>query len=221
MKKFLSVLLCVIVSIAIPLTFSGCSEQKKFIGLWEGSIDLTDFINQGLAEDEEMAEYIEIDECIFIVKLTFNEDGTYKMLVEEDAAEKTFDTIRENMKKGIEKYFEDYIESMDINMTVEEVLLASDLSLDALVEEAFSDEMIDSIISEMSSEGNYEVKDGKLFTSENLDSKIDENVYENYEITHDELILLESSEEDDFKESTDTLEGLKVYPMTFKKIVEE
>lgn len=221
MKKFLSVLLCVIVSIAIPLTFSGCSEQKKFIGLWEGSIDLTDFINQGLAEDEEMAEYIEIDECIFIVKLTFNEDGTYKMLVEEDAAERTFDTIRENMKKGIEKYFEDYIESMDVNMTVEEVLLASDLSLDALVEQAFSDEMIDSIISEMSSEGNYEVKDGKLFTSENLDSKIDENVYENYEITHDKLILLESSEEDDFKESTDTLEGLKVYPMTFKKIVEE
>jgi len=97
-------------------------------------------------------------------------------------------------------------------MTVDEMLQMSGTTFDALVEEAFGDAMLNEMISEFETEGKYKVEDGKLYMSEDLDSEIDEEVYETYEFSGDEFKLLESFGDEDAEEFKD------LYPIVFKKL---
>lgn len=213
MKKNVSIILSVLVVLALMLSLTGCGEQKKFVGSWEATIDLTDFINQGIAEDEEMAEYLEMEEFALVMKVTFKEDGTYKMYVDEKSAEKAFESAKKDFKQGMNEYFEDYIDSMELGLTVDEVLESSGVDMDSLVEEAFGEELYNSLVKEMASEGNFEAKDGKLYLSDGLDNDIDEDEYDTYEISNNELKLIES-----FGDDAGDSEDMDLYPMTFKKV---
>lgn len=213
MKKVYQLILSVLVVFALILSLTGCDEQKKFVGSWETTIDMTDFINQEITDDEEMAEYLKIEEFELVLKMTFKEDGTYKAFIDENELEKTLVLVKEDFKEGMNKYFEDYIDSMGLGLTVDEVFEASGVSMDSLVEEAFGDELYGSLTDELASEGNFKVKDGKLYLSDGLDNDIDEDEYDTYEILKDELKLIES-----FGDDEEDLEKMDVYPMTFKKV---
>ena len=213
MKKNMSIILSVLLVLALMLSLTGCGEQKKFVGSWEATIDLTDFINQGIAEDEEMAEYLEMEEFALVMKVTFKEDGTYKMYVDEKSAEKAFESAKKDFKQGMNEYFEDYIDSTGLGLTVDEVLESSGVDMDSLVEEAFGEELYNSLVKEMASEGKFEAKDGKLYLSDGLDNDIDEDEYDTYEISNNELKLIESFGDDE----EDSIER-DLYPMTFKKV---
>jgi hypothetical protein len=96
------------------------------------------------------------------------------------------------------------------------LLEASEVDLDELVEEALGKKVMDEMVDSMTDEGNFEVKDGKLFMSDGLDYEIDEEVYETYELNGDELKLIESvggDDEEDLKDLADEL-----YPMVFERV---
>lgn len=216
MKKQLATILGILMIALSLIMFSGCSQQSEIkqneiIGSWETTIDMADMINKGFAEDEEMGEYLSINEFDLVVQVTFKEDGTYKMNVDEDAAEESFGKAQEDLVEGFEKYLEQIIKDSGMDMTVEEALTSSGSSMDELLEEVFGEEMLNALIEELETEGNFEAKDGKLFMSDGMDNEIDEDEYETYEIDGDELKLLEAiggdADEEDF--------GL--YPMTFKR----
>lgn len=213
MKKSISLVISVLLILALMLSLTGCGEQKKFVGSWEATIDMTDFINQGIAEDEEMAEYLKIKEFELVMKMTFKDDGTYKAYIDEKELEKTFESAKEDFKEGMNKYFEDYIDSMGLGLTVDEVLKESGVDMDSLMEEAFGDELYKSLTDELASEGNFEAKDGKLYLSDGLAKDIDEDVYDTYEISENELKLIES-----FGDDAEDSEDMNLYPMTFKKV---
>lgn len=174
---------------------------------------MTEYINEGMASQEEVAEYIKIDNFTLELKVTYNEDGTYKMYADADAAKAAFDGVKADFTEGMRKYFEDYIESSKINMTVDEVLSLSGTTIEAVVEEALSDDVLNEMVSEMSAEGKYKAQDGKLYMLEVLEYNIDEDEYETYEVSGDEFKLLASVSADG---NEDDLSAL--YPMTFKRI---
>lgn len=207
MKRSISKVLSIVLMLALVLTLAGCGEQSKFVGKWEAKLDLSDLMNKQMGENAAMADYIKIDDFIMVLELEFEDDGTYKMSVDEDEFADSIDSIKDDLKDGLTDYFEDYIKGMGVQMSVEDVLKQSGTDLDTLVEDALSEETIEGITGEMEKEGNYEVKDGKLFLSDGKDKDIDEDVYTKYEISDDELKLTESSDE----------EEADLYPMTFKK----
>lgn len=213
MKKYLSVILTVIMVLAMLVTLSGCTnEAKKFVGTWETTLDMADAINEELASDEEVAKYLSVDEFELVMAIKFNDDGTYKMYVDEDSAKDTFDGLRDEWADGIEKMLEDTIAQQGVNMTVDQLLAASNTTIDDMLDQVITDDMINEMLEDVESEGNYVVKDGKLFMSDGLDYDIDEDQYETYEISDDELKLIESvgdDEDDSYKE---------FYPMTFTKV---
>lgn len=213
MKKTVSIILSIIMVLTMIAALSGCSgskEQEKFLGTWRGDLDMTDYINQVVSQDEEMAEYLKVSNFALVMEMTFNKDGTYKATVDENAAKEALEVLQKDYADGIYRYFEDYIAEAGIDMSVDEVISAAGVNIDELVKESFGEESFSAMISEASSEGKYEVKDGKLYMSDGLDAAINKNSYETYELSGEVLTILASSDPD----NNDT----GMYPMTFKKV---
>lgn len=212
MKKKLSVILCLVIVIALALT--GCGgEKSKFIGKWEADIDMIDYVKKGFATQKDMAEYIELDSFKIAFVMEFDKDGTYKQYVDEDAVEDMLKTAKAEIKSGMIKYFEDYLKDKGINMTVDELLKASNTDLDKTLDDSFGDKFIDSLAEKLEGEGNFVVKDGKLFLSDGVDYAIEEDKYQTYEIEGSTLKILD---EFGFEDSDDDEDSL--YPLTFKKV---
>ena len=177
---------------------------------------MIDYVNEGLSEQEDMKEYIDLDSFEIRLVMEFSKDGTYKQYLNESALEDTLSNAKDAFKSGLTDYFEDYIDSLNLNITVEELLDASEVDLDELMEEAFGDKFVEEISKELESEGNFEVKDGKLFMSDGLDYDVEEDKYQVYEFDGDDLKIIEEVGFEDDEERDDVLE--KLYPMVFKKL---
>lgn len=220
MKKITSLVLSIVLVLTLSLSMIGCnepessntlSEPEKFIGSWEASVDCAAIFNKLFSAEEEMGEYIEIEEFELLLKVTFKDDGTYKKSVDKKSVEKAVDSLKKDLEKGLTKYFKAVIDSEGLNMTVEELLVASGTNMDDLLEEIFGEDDVNAFVSGFESEGKFEVKGGKFYTSEDLNSDIDEDEYETYEISQNELKLIDVFGED--------VEGEKdLYPITFKKV---
>lgn len=212
MKKKLVSILCIVMLFALVL--SGCSNEKDaLIGEWEGKLDVTDYINDILvAEDELMGQYVEIRDFSIIYTISFNEDDTYSLDVDKRAFDDTVDNMIDDVVAGLMDYLEDMIEAEGLNMTVDELMELSGISMDALLEESFPADSFDEIVEALEMEGYFDVDDGKLLLSESLSTKPDPNVYERYTLEGDTLTIDEGTAE------VEEIDGFDVYPMVLKKI---
>lgn len=210
MKRSISVLLSVILMFALLAALSGCGAQKKLVGTWEASVDMTDMINQMIAQDEDMAKHMKISKLAFFLQFTFNDDGTYRSTIDEKALNTAVETLKKDLKAGCAGYFEEIIADLGVEMTVDQFLASSGYSLDEIVDGIIGDEMVESWKKELNQAGKYEVKDGKLFLSEGKNAEIDKDVYLTYELSGDELKIVSSSNGDDGMED--------LLPLVFQKI---
>lgn len=211
MKKKINIILSMIMIFTMVI-LAGCSGSKgaQIIGSWETTIDATEIMKQAVS-DEEMSEYIDFGDCNLKMVYTFNEDGTYKATPDEAATKETFSNMKETYINGITKYFEAQIAKSSLSVSVEELMAESGTSIDELAEKALGDEAVKNLIDSSTVEGKYEVKDGKLYTTESMDEDIDENKYETYEMSKDELKILESIGDDNGENGID-------YPIIFNRI---
>lgn len=213
MKKMMKRILSLAVVSVMLVLLTACGEQDKFIGSWEAEVNMAEYIMKSMVEeDAEVAEYFDIEDFTLVLQMTFNSDGTYTKGIDMEAAKEAFAGLQKDFENGVTKYLEDVIKTSGLDMSVEDVLEASGTTLDEMVEESFGSSVLDELAEEMKSGGNFEVKEGKLYLSDGEENTIDENVYETYEISKDELKLLESigsEDEDDVEE---------LYPLIFKRV---
>ena len=213
MKKMMKRILSLAVVSVMLVLLTACGEQDKFIGSWEAEVNMAEYIMKSMVEeDAEVAEYFDIEDFTLVLQMTFNSDGTYTKGIDMEAAKEAFAGLQKDFENGVTKYLEDVIKTSGLDMSVEDVLEASGTTLDEMVEESFGTSVLDELAEEMKSGGNFEVKEGKLYLSDGEENTIDENVYETYEISKDELKLLESigsEDEDDVEE---------LYPLIFKRV---
>ena len=213
MKKILLTVLCAVSMICL---LSGCaSEADKLVGNWATEIDMSDFMNDFVNEavaELEMGEEDVFSAYGFTMNLSFNEDGTYKMEVDEDKMEETLETFNEELKVFIVKYFEALISDQKLNMTVDEVLKQSGTNIDTLIAEFGLEDMFKELAEEILAEGTYDANDGKLFTSDGKDSAIDEGEYELYTLEGDVLTITGCYPE------TEVEDDIMDYPIVFNKI---
>ena len=221
MMKHISRMLSILLLAAMLLMMTGCSaagDKEKLIGTWTAELDFAELVNEEIAADEEMAQYFVIDEMKLVLTMTFHEDDTYSMAIEEDSVEAAILAMKEDLREGMEAYLLALIEANEMDMTVDQVLAAMGTDMDTLMNEMFSEESIDAMMAEMgdmNQEGNFKAEDGKLHLSDGKDYAVDENEYEVYELTENTLTLSEGVYEE---ELGDTLEGM--YPVVFTKVTE-
>ena len=227
MKRTRIAVLITLVAVML-FTLAGCGgDEAKFVGKWSTSIDMLPVfeagMKEGAAEDPESAEildYFEFSSFELTYTYTFNEDGTFKGAVDEDALAKQLDNLRAEARKGFEKMLQEQIDANNLDMTVEELAKEADIDIDATVNEMFTEEMVDELTGDMNIEGNFEAREGKLYCSAGLEYAVDEAVYETYEITDTELKLIEYVGDEDEVSALEELEeyGVEIYPMTFTRV---
>ena len=203
-KRVLSVLVAALLLLTM-LTACGSKTDKAMLGKWVCEMDFGSYLNEGLATEPEIAQYLMVDEFVLEVELYLNEDGTYKMTADTTANKASFENVKAELADGMEDYLTAAAE--EDGFTMADLLAASETTIDEMMDEAFGDSMYYEIIAEMEAEGKFEAADGKLYMSDGLNYDIDKNVYETYTLNGNVLTITGDSD--------GTTDGM--YPMEFKK----
>jgi len=208
-RKNLSLLLCLCLLSALLLACSGCGNKEKdaLVGEWETSVELADMLNgeitSGLGSDQDMMEYIKVESFKLPLVLSFKEDDTYQMAVDEAGMEQSVDLMLEGLKSGLTRYFEDMIAEEGLEMTVDEVLAATGYTMDQLMEEAFDKDDLMSSMDDMESSGTFKASKGTLVLTDDEGPGT-----ESYKLDGDKLTLTGEGADDDVKD---------LYPMVFTR----
>ncbi|MEE0111587.1 MAG: hypothetical protein UEP57_12005 [Oscillospiraceae bacterium] len=213
MKKNVMKLFSLVLVLAMVFTLVGCSagDKDKLVGTWKCELELADQVNEEMALDADMAEYLNFSSFKVVVWMEFTKDGTYSMYADREALQASLDEAVDGFADGMAKYLEDMIlEQTGLEMSAEEILAASGITMDEMLAEAFPDDMADEIADSMEQEGKFEAKDGKLFTSAGLEYNVDPKIYETYELTDSKLTITGYV--------GDEADMYNVYPMVFEKV---
>lgn len=213
MKKLLAMLLALAMILSVSMLMWGCendeepeqskeTEEKKedtIVGDWKGKMDLTDLLNETMenAMGEEMMEYMEMEDIVFDVTMSFDDDGEMEIAFD---GEKAVESICDQMTDGLTRWIEDLIEESGEDYTVDEVAeQVFGMSLDKYVEEGLVESMnVEELV--QSGGGEYELDGDKLY--------IEDDGYFTIDLDGDELKLKEYSEEAEDEQTEMILELL-------------
>ena len=218
MKKKLVSFVCLIAVLAMLFTLTGCSEKQKLVGNWKADVNFAQIFKDRSGDSEELQQlfkYIDFNDFAGLsFLLSFNKDGTYSMQFDESSLGTFVSQMREAFSGAMTSYIEEMLKAEGLEMSAEEAFALMGTTKEALLDEYFNEDSVKQLIGDFCElkEGNYDVKDGKLYLSDSLDAAIDENVYDTYQLDGKQLTLLEtygSDDPDGFAES--------LYPITFVK----
>ena len=193
MKRKICLVLAAIALFTAIAACAGCSkESDALIGTWAGEVNYANYFNQGLQSiaGEELAEYWSVENFPVTLILTFREDGTYSMTVDREKLNETIENLKKKLARGLRDFIQDLIDASESTMTVDEFVESMDMSLDSMIQEAVGPDVVEALVNECTYEGNYSVKDGKLYTSAALAYDVDESMYEVYEVTKNTLTFM-------------------------------
>jgi len=211
MKKFLSLALGALLLVALLAGCGGGSAAgDSIVGSWSADVNMTEYLNQLLGEEEEIGQYLTLDNFTIKLLAEFKEDGTYSMNGDPDSAQAAMDGLKEQMKTAVTAYLEDMIEQEGLDMSLEDLLAASGMSLDDLVNEMDEAYSAEDLVGDLTMEGKYLFEDGKLALSDSLDEEADIEAYEAAELKGDTLTLTGGDDSDS--------EFAGLYPVVFERV---
>ena len=218
MKNMKKQAICMFVMLTLVFTLASCDlpgsgDKDAFLGTWEASANLVESINEDLSEgfagvDEGMAEYFKISSFEVTLVYMFNKDNTYSIRLDEDSLKAAIEQTKEEVKAGALAYLEDVIAQNELDMTVEELLEASELDLDALADSAFDfNDIRKSFTDSLECDGKWKAENGQLYLSKSVKGEA-EDLSELYEITSDGIQLTKPEGSED---------EMGIYPLLLKK----
>ncbi len=189
MKKFLALVLSAVLLVGV---LAGCGGDKSasgdsLEGTWRANLDMTDMFNEQMAAGG-MGEFMNISEFGITMVMEFKSDGTYSLSADEDALASSMEGLKEELKSSATAYLENMLKEQGLDMSVEDALAASGMSLDDMLNQIFSEESMNELTAGMKSEGQYKAEDGKLYTSDSVDEAPGDS-YESYTLDGDTLTL--------------------------------
>ena len=155
MKKNLTKLVSILMVLVMMVGLSGCSNEKNAVlGSWKASMNLAEYLNQGIAqEDATAAEYLSVDSFYLTMVLTFKEDNTYTITLDENSVDAAVEQLKTDIRGGMERYLVDMMAQMGVVMTIDEIMKASNTTMDKLMDEFFSDEMVEQYMNRSAARG--------------------------------------------------------------------
>lgn len=181
-------ILCLLLIAALFAALTGCGKPS-IVGTWESEIDMSEAFNQSIAmEDKDMARFVKVSSLRFPIRYTFKANGTCKTVSDEEAVQAALENVREELRSGYTEYFAYMIKQEGLGMTVDALLSMNGLTMNMILDEVMTD--FDGMADELVTTGKWKAEDGKLYMSDG-DEEIDESEYYPYELTSDQLTLLE------------------------------
>ena len=171
------------------------ASRESLLGSWEGSIDITTYLNEQMAT-AGLGDYFVFSDMTMSVVMTFTEEGETTLAIDKDSVNDLMDSLLEQMKGGMNTMLQDLLDSYQIDMTVDEYLQASGTTLDELLEDSMDTAMSDDLFEELEQEGYYSIEDGLLFIADEKDEKMADDEANPYTI-EDGVLTIEVSEENE------------------------
>ncbi len=210
MKKILSLALSALLLVALLAGCGGGAAEKGITGSWAADVDMTEYLNKILSEEEELSQYLTLENFTIKLLANFNEDGTYSFACDPDSATAAMDGLKDQMKVAVTNYLEDMIKKEGLDMTLDEMLAASGMSMDDLVNEMDNAYSADDLVGDLNTEGKYLYEEGKLALSNSLDEDADLSAYEAVKLDGDTLTLTGEGDTDG--------EYAGLYPLVFERV---
>ena len=196
MKKRIALLLSFVLVLSLALCACGGEKKATLVGTWKANVELAEAFNEEMAA-AGMGDFINLESFALPLVMTFNEDGTGSMTIDQDAMNANIDKLAADLTAGLEAYFTEYFASMGIEMDLDEALAASGMSMDDLVDEFKAEFTGEDAFAEFTNEFKYKAEDGKLYMSDDLDSEVGTDTYNTYELKGNTLTLNIGTEEMD------------------------
>ena len=210
MKKILAF----VTAVVLIMSLASCvkSDEELILGSWTTELDVTEVFNEMFAKEEATKGYFNISEFKLGVTMTFKDDGTYEMTIDEESFDKSMEALREDLVDGFTDYIADTAHKAGI--TSEAFLkLMGHSSVYQFVDSIFTEDMINDALEEFKASGKYLLKDGKIFTTSDIDEEIDEDEYETYELSANELKFTDHFGDDE--EGSEIMK--KMYPIVWER----
>ena len=161
-------------------------------GAWSADLDMAGFLNGILADDEEFGKYLTLDSFPVRLRADFCEDGTYALVCDPDSVRSAMDGIRDQLIGAAYSYLEDMARERGLDMTPEELMEKSGLSMDDLladIDKFYNAESLLGGILDMS--GRYLCQDGLLALSNDPEAEPDLSKAMTVNLMGDTLTFLE------------------------------
>lgn len=162
MKKRATLLL--VLGLIAALVLGGCGKKddsKDLVGEWQATLEMADTLNESLASDPTMAEYMNIDSFALKMDLSLRDDNTFTLALNEDSVNEAFENIKPALKDGVTKYMEATLEGT--GMTIDDALAAAGMDIDSMIDEMLSPASITASLGETTESGSFVAQDGKLY----------------------------------------------------------
>ena len=213
MKKILSLTLTALLLAALLAgcggAGGGAAEEKGITGSWAADVDMTEYLNEMLSEDEEIGQFLTLDNFTIKLLAEFKEDGTYTMAGDPESAQAAMDSLKEQLKGALTDYLQAMIDESGMDTTVEELLTEADMTMDDLMAEMDEAYNAEDLVGDLNTEGKYLFEDGKLALSDSLDEEADIAEYEAATLEGDPLTLTGGEDADS--------EFAGLYPIVFER----
>lgn len=171
------------------------TATESIVGTWAGTVEFTEeYMKESMTMDPMVSAYFSISPFSLDLTMTFHEDGTCAMEIEEESAKKAAEQMTQELLDGIVKLLDELLKQQGLNMTTEEYLAASGMTLDDLREQMAGEMNAQDMIEGLSNEANYEIRDGKILISDDLDTEPEEEDAAPYTLI-DGVLTIEASEE--------------------------
>ena len=193
MKKRIALLLSFVLVLSLALCACGGEKKATIVGTWKANIDLAEAFNEEMAASG-MGDFINLESFALPLIMTFNEDGTGSMTVDQEAMTATIDKLAADLTAGLEAYFTETFAAMGLEIDLDEALAATGTSMDDLVNEMKAEFAGEDAFAEFTNEFKYKAEEGKLYMSESLDAEITDT-YNTYELKGNTLTLDIGNEE--------------------------
>ena len=185
MKKFWSLLLCLLLTLSLTMSLCACENdstpnsgdsqpstpsepsepENLLVGKWQWNLDLTKKFNAALSGKD--LEILAVNRFDYRVFLELNEDGTAQLYIQQDYAFNEYYWIASMLEQGLIS-----VVPNAFDMSLEEFLQSKNTTLDALVESIMAPLHPHALGIDLT--GYYKVEGNKLYLSEDLDFTEDE-----------------------------------------------
>lgn len=189
---------CLLLSIllAFSMLLGACGSGDPFEGKWRGTLDVTKQFEDGIvAKYPELAEYVDFENLIFMIDVTF-EDGMMSMSVDEASEESFYQSFTEGMLKIEEGSLMVYLDAA--GLTLEEAVAESGMTEEEYIASMISVMEVDKMKEAMTEVTNAalagfaDVNGPYTFNEETVNVRYESSVYEAIEYTFEgeKLILI-------------------------------
>lgn len=188
----------------LALTLAACTgqsadPQEKLVGTWTCKYDFLDQMADAALEGApEMEEYFHMDEFLLPLELTFTQDGTFSLVLNQEEMDQQMERFKEAVVDASMEYtqsalgemygdqgdWEELLES--VGASREDVAAAMDQAMDPLMEQMYQ---------ESNTQGQFRATDKELFTSDDVETEPSDSDGKGYTLDGDTLTIDFSQEE--------------------------